>query len=61
MLTDFHKRYMMSADVGSMKKSYSTATCEIELRSFLRTADLVDNLALVARQIFNSQKALTTA
>jgi hypothetical protein len=61
VLTDFHKRYMMSADVGSMKKSYSTATCEIELRSFLRTADLVDNLALVALQIFNSQKALTTA
>ena len=61
VLTDFHKRYMMSADVGSMKKSYSTATCEVELRSFLRTADLVDNLALVALQIFNSQKALTTA
>ena len=61
VLTDFHKRYMMSADVGSMKKSYSTATCEVELRSFLKTADLVDNLALVALQIFNSQKALTTA
>jgi hypothetical protein len=44
-----------------MKKAYSTATCEVELRSFLRTADLVDNLALVALQIFNSQKALTTA
>ena len=58
VLTDFHKAYMMSADVASMKKSYSTATCEIELASFLRTADLVDNLALVALQIFKSQKEL---
>ena len=58
VLTNFHKAYMMSADVASMKKSYSTATCEIELANFLRTADLVDNLALVALQIFEAQKKL---
>ena len=58
VLTDFHKAYIMSSDVASMKKSYSTATCEIELANFLRTSDLVDNLALVALQIFEAQKKL---
>lgn len=58
VLTNFHKAYMMSADVASMKKSYSTATCEIELASFLRFAERVDNLALVALQIFEAQKKL---
>jgi hypothetical protein len=58
VLTNFHKAYMMSADVASMKKSYSTATCEIELVSFLKTADLIDNLTLVASQIFEAQKKL---
>ena len=57
-LTDFHKAFMMCADVALMKKNYSTATCEIELASFLKTADLVDVLADSAARICKAERDL---
>jgi hypothetical protein len=59
-MSPFHKTYVMTSDVGHIKKAHNTATCEIELANFLKLSELVDTLQATATKVIKSQRELSS-
>ena len=59
MTTAWHRDFVISSEVSVIKKTYSTANCEMELLTFLKLANLIDSLAVETLKVINAQRELT--
>jgi hypothetical protein len=57
-MTDFHKKFVMTASVNSMKKEFATAMCDTELLKFIKLKGLVDKLQAVNAAIYKAHDEL---
>jgi hypothetical protein len=53
-MSDWHKKFVMTASANSMKKEFSTAMCETELVKFIKLKSLVDKLQAVNSAIYKA-------
>jgi hypothetical protein len=57
-MTDFHKKFVMTASINSMKKEFATAMCDTELLKFIKLKGLVDKLQAVNAAIYKAHDEL---